>query len=160
MTRQEAEGVTGIPNIWSDDWEFESTEEWAASKSTRLPRGDRIGATLYEISPGDTSGLYHFHHGAEELLVVLRGRPTLRAPEGERTLGEGDVVHFPVGPDGAHQLTNNTSEPVRYLMVSNRPSPEAVEYPDSKQISVMAFTESQHGRPLWDIRTLEAPAGD
>ena len=42
-------------------------------------------------------------------------------------------------------------------MVSNRPSPEAVEYPDTRQISVMAFTESQLGRPLWDIRTLEEP---
>jgi uncharacterized cupin superfamily protein len=160
MTRQGGENVGDIPNIWSDDWEFESDEDWAASKSTRLPRGEKIGATLYEISPGDTSGFYHFHHGAEELLVVLRGRPTLRAPVGEHRLEEGDVVHFPVGPEGAHQLTNNTSEPVRYLMVANRPSPEAVEYPDSKQISVMAFTESQLGRPLWDIRTLEPPAGD
>jgi uncharacterized cupin superfamily protein len=146
-----------VPNIWSEDWEFESTEEWAASKSTRLPRGEKLGATLYEITPGDTSGLYHFHHGAEELLVVLRGRPTLRAPSGERTLEEGDVVLFPVGPEGSHQLLNSTAEPVRYLMVANRPSPEAVEYPDSKQISVMALTESQTGRPLWDIRTLESP---
>jgi uncharacterized cupin superfamily protein len=149
-----------VPNIWSEDWELESQEEWAASRSTRLPRGEKIGATLYELAPGDTSGLYHFHHGAEELLVVLRGRPTLRAPAGERGLEEGDVVHFPVGPDGAHQLINNTDEAVRYLMIANRPSPEAVEYPDSKQISVMAFTESQQGRPLWDIRTLEDATGD
>jgi hypothetical protein len=47
------------------------------------------------------------------------------------------------------------TSPVRYLMVSNRPPREAVEYPDTRQISVMAFTESQLGRPLWDIRTLE-----
>ncbi len=85
--------------------------------------------------------------------MVLRGRPTLREPAGERALEEGDVVHFAVGPEGAHQLLNRTAEPVRYLMVSNRPSPEAVEYPDTRQISVMAFTESQLGRPLWDMRT-------
>lgn len=145
------------PNIWSDEWEFESEEEWAAGKSTRLPRGKKLGASVYEISPERTGGLYHFHHGAEELLVVLRGRPTLRGPAGERTLEEGDVVHFPTGPDGAHQLTNKTEEPVRYLVASTRPSPEAVEYPDSRQISVMAFTKSQLGRPLWDIRTLEEP---
>lgn len=150
----------GVPNIWADEWEAESHEEWAADRSVRLPRGTKIGATLYELSPGGTSGLYHFHHGAEELLVVLRGRPTLREPAGERTLAEGDVVHFPVGPDGAHQLSNRTEEPVRYLMVANRPSPEAVEYPDSGQLSVMAFTESQLGAPLWDLRTLEEPTGD
>jgi uncharacterized cupin superfamily protein len=144
-------------NVWSDDWELESDEEWAADRTTRLPRGEKLGASLYEIDPGGTSGLYHFHHGAEELLVVLRGRPTLREPAGERELGEGEVVHFVRGPEGAHQLLNRTEEPVRYLMASTRPSPEAVEYPDSRQLSVMAFTASQLGRPLWDIRTLEEP---
>jgi len=148
--------VGETPNIWSDKWDYESDEEWAAGKSTRLPRGDKIGATVAEIPPDGKSGFYHFHHGAEELLVVLRGRPTLREPTGERVLDEGEVVHFAVGPEGAHQLLNHTAEPVRYLMVSNRPSPEAVEYPDTRQISVMAFTESQLGQPLWDIRTLEA----
>ena len=143
-------------NIWIDEWESErQDEEWAADRSTRLPRGEQIGATLYEVPPGKTGGYYHFHHGAEELLVVLRGTPTLREPAGERVLEEGDVVHFPVGPAGAHQLLNRSDEPVRYLMVSTRPSPEAVEYPDSREISVMAFTHSQLGRPLWDIRTLE-----
>ena len=142
-------------NVWSDEWEFASDEEWAASRATRLPRGERIGASVYEIDPGTTGGSYHFHHGAEEILLVLRGTPTLRTPEGERGLAEGDVVHFAVGPNGAHQLINRTAEPVRYLMVANRPSPEAVEYPDTSQISVMAFTESQLGRPLWDLRTLE-----
>jgi uncharacterized cupin superfamily protein len=146
-----------VPNIWADEWEHESNEEWAADRAARMPRGEKIGATLYELAPGGTSGLYHFHHGAEELLVVLRGRPTLREPSGERVLEEGDVVHFPVGPDGAHQLSNSTDEPVRYLMASNRPSPEAVEYPDSGQLSVMAFTDSQLGRPLWDIRPLDEP---
>jgi len=146
-------------NVWADEWEFESEEEWAAGRSTRLPRGERIGATLYELVPGRTSGYYHFHHGAEELLIVLRGRPTLRTPEGERELDEGAVVHFAVGPGGAHRLINRTDDPVRYVMASNRPSPEAVEYPDTRQLSVMAFTYSQDGRPLWDIRTLEPPPG-
>jgi len=146
-------------NIWSDDWEETSDEEWAAGCSTRLPRGEQLGATVYEIAPGGTSGFYHFHHGAEELLVVLRGQVVLREPSGERVLDEGDVVHFPVGPDGAHQLLNRSDAPVRYLMASTRPSPEAVEYPDSRQLSVMAFTESQLGGPLWDLRTLEEPRG-
>ena len=147
--------MEATPNIWSDEWTHESEEEWAAGKSTPLPRGDKIGATVYEIAPGQTGGYYHFHHGAEELLVVLRGQPTLREPAGERMLEEGAVVHFPVGPDGAHQLVNRGEEPVRYLVMSNRPSPEAVEYPDSRQLSVMAFTDSQLGGRLWDIRTLE-----
>jgi uncharacterized cupin superfamily protein len=114
---------------------------------------------VYDIDPDTTGSEYHFHHGAEELLIVLRGRPTLREPAGERVLDEGEVVHFPVGPAGAHQLINRTSEPVRYMMMSNRPSPESIEYPDTRQVSVMAFTESQFGKPLWDLRTIEEPGG-
>ena len=40
----------------------------------------------------------------EEWLIVVDGTPTLRMPEGERTLRRGDVICFPPGPDGAHQL--------------------------------------------------------
>ena len=141
--------------IWADEWESRGEEEWQGGAwSRRLPRGAKLGATLYELQPGTSGGLYHFHHGAEELLIVLRGRPTLRTPDGERELEEGEVVAFRVGPEGAHQVLNRGEEPVRYVMVSDRTSPEAVEYPDSRQISVMALTESQLGGPLWDMRTL------
>jgi uncharacterized cupin superfamily protein len=153
--------MTTTPNIWSDQWEYEREDaDWAADRSTRLPRGDKLGATLYEVPPGKTGGHFHFHHGAEELLIVLRGAPTLRDAFGERVLAEGDVVLFQVGPEGAHQLINRTDAPVRYVFVSNRPSPEVVEYPDSRQLSAMALTESQLGGPLWDIRTLEERDSD
>jgi len=148
--------VSEKANVWSGEWDWEAQEEWFTGRATRLPRGDKLGATVYELDPGG-GGAYHFHHGAEELLLVLRGRPTLRAPDGERQLEEGDVVHFPVGPAGAHGIRNDTDGPVRYVVVANRPSPEVVEYPDTRQLSAMAFTESQLGRPLWDIRTLEDP---
>ena len=95
--------------------------------------------------------MYHFHHGAEELLIVLRGTPTLRTPEGERVLDEGDVVHFPAGPDGAHAIRNDTDEPARFVMVSDHPSPEVVEYPDLGQITAQGKTGSQTGERLWFI---------
>jgi uncharacterized cupin superfamily protein len=142
-------------NVWTDDWESLGEEPWTGgAKSRTLPRGRSLGASLYELAPGSTGGLYHFHHGAEELLVVLKGSPTLRSPKGEQQLQEGDVVHFCLGPDGAHQLLNRSGNTVRYLMASTLVSPEAVEYPDERKISVMARTNSQSGEPLWDIRTL------
>jgi uncharacterized cupin superfamily protein len=142
-------------NIWNDDWESLGQEPWTGgAKSRRLPRGKTLGASLYELAPGTSGGLYHFHHGAEELLVVLKGEPMLRSPDGEQQLKEGDVVHFCLGPDGAHQLINRSQGVVRYLMASTLVSPEAVEYPDERKISVMARTQSQTGEPLWDIRSL------
>lgn len=138
--------------VWADTWESEGEQPWeGGARSRRLARGQRLGATLYELPPGATGGLYHFHHGNEELLVVLQGRPTLRTPEGERELASGEVVHFGLGASGAHQVKNPGSEPVRYLVASNLASPDVVEYPDSGQLSAMAFSQTLDGAPLWRL---------
>jgi uncharacterized cupin superfamily protein len=143
-----------VSNIWSDDWDSLGETEWeAGAKSTRLPRGDVLGASIYELPPGGRS-TYHFHHGSEELLIALRGRITLRTPEGERDLEEGDVVHFGTGPDGAHEQLNRTDAPIRYVVVSNRVSPEVVEYPDLEQVTAQSRHDSQHGERLFVIHDL------
>ena len=66
---------------------------------------------------------------------MLSGRPTLRTPAGTRTLEPGETVHFPVGEEGAHQLSNPTDEEVRFLAVSTSGAPDVVVYPDSNKIS-------------------------
>jgi uncharacterized cupin superfamily protein len=143
-------------NIWSDAWD--EGEDWSGggSRQRRLPRGENLGATVYELGPGNWSP-FHFHHGAEEALFVLRGRPTLRTSEGERELAEGEAVYFPPGPDGAHGVSNGTDEPARYLMVSTRPSPEVAEYPDLGQVTAQARTASQTGERLWLIHDVDQP---
>lgn len=138
-------------NVFRDEWD--DGEDWSGGggKSKRLvASGPQLGATVYELGPGNFN-VYHFHHGSEELLIVLRGRPTLRTGEGERQLAEGEVVHFPTGPDGAHGLRNDTDEQVRYVVAGIRVSPEVVEYPDRKQITAQAGTGSQTGERLWLI---------
>ena len=141
-------------NIWSDEWEWDDDWSGGGAQSRRLPRGEQIGASLYELEPGDFV-VYHFHHASEELLIVLRGRPTIRTPDGERELAEGEVVHFRVGPDGAHGLTNRTDALVRYVMVSTLRSPEVVEYPDLKKITAQARTGSQTGERLFLIHDVD-----
>ena len=137
-------------NVLSDEWE--PSEDWSGGggRSKRLPRGDVLGASVCELDPGNFV-VYHFHHGAEEMMIVLRGRPTLRTPDGERELAEGDVVHFPAGPAGAHAVRNESNAPTRFVMVSDHPSPEVVEYPDLGQITAQARTGSQMGERLWLI---------
>ena len=122
-------------NIWTDEWDPDEDWSGGGGKSRRLvPRGPFLGATVYELEP-EKWAIYHAHHGSDELLVVLRGTPTLRTPEGERRLEEGEVVHFPPGPEGAHGLRNDTDTAVRYLVAGTRVSPEVVEYPDLKQLT-------------------------
>jgi uncharacterized cupin superfamily protein len=139
-------------NVWSHDWDRSETE----GRSRRLPSGERLGATLYELSKGGGIA-YHFHHGSEEILIVLQGQLTLRTPDGSRQLRSGEVVHFPVGPEGAHAIASEGDEPVRYLMVSTLVSPDATEYPDTRQLSVYGRTKNQFGEELFDIRTLAQP---
>ena len=149
-------------NIWSDEW-GEQTEYWSGGGvvAKRLPRAEEkpgLGATVYELDPGDFV-VYHFHHAWEELLVVLRGTPTLRTPAGERRLEEGESVHFPLGPDGAHAMKNETDAPVRVLMASTISSPEVCEYPDLRQITAQARTGSMTSERLWLIHDVD-PKGD
>ena len=51
-----------------------------------------------------------------------------------------------------------TDHPVRYVMFSNFVSPDVVEYPDIRELSVMAITESQLGGPLWHMRSVDEPS--
>jgi len=148
-------------NIWSDDW-GEQPQDWSGGggRSKRLPRAAErpgLGATLYELDPGDFV-VYHFHHAWEELLVVLRGRPMLRTPHAERLLDEGESVYFPPGAEGAHGLRNESGAAVRFLMVSTLSSPEVCEYPDLKQITAQARTASLTGERLWLIHDVEEEA--
>jgi hypothetical protein len=41
----------------------------------------RIGATLYELPPGERISPYHYQYNNEEWLLVLEGRLTLRTPQ-------------------------------------------------------------------------------
>jgi uncharacterized cupin superfamily protein len=96
--------------------------------------GEHVGASLYELPPGRRTFPYHYELGNDELLVVVSGRPTLRTPHGEEELAPGDCVLFPTGPDGAHQLRNDTREPVRVLLVSSFALPRGAVQPDSGKI--------------------------
>jgi uncharacterized cupin superfamily protein len=70
------------------------------------------------------------------MIIVLSGRPTLRTLDGIRELEPGQVVACPVGPRGAHQLRNNTGEPVRALIISTMVYPEVAEQLDSDKVLV------------------------
>ena len=126
------------PNINAEVWEREIEHGAFALRGTRLGAragSQRVGLGLFELPPGRRNLPYHAHFGIEELLVVLVGRPTLRTPQGERELAQGEVVAFPAGRAGAHQLINRTPEPVRYLIASSTATADLCEYPDSGKIA-------------------------
>jgi uncharacterized cupin superfamily protein len=103
-----------------------------------------LGATVYELPPGQCVGPYHYEYGNEEWALVLQGRPTLRNPDGEEAVEPMDVICFPVGPEGAHNFTNETDETVRVMLLSTMIDPALAVYPDSDKIGVFPG-EEHHG---------------
>ena len=104
----------------------------------------KLGASLYELPPGQSICPYHYEYPEEEWLIVLEGRPTLRHPQGEDELEQGDVVCFPEGPEGAHKVTNRTDETAKVLMFSTRTNPAVAVYPDSDKIGIWTGNDADH----------------
>ena len=67
---------------------------------------------------------------ASMLRDIERGSVT----EGEHGLEEGDIVCFPRGNNGAHQISNRTDSPVRVLMLSSMIQGEIIEYLDTGKV--------------------------
>ena len=102
-------------NLHDDQWDRQREREgfgWRARGLGEVLGASMIGATLYELPPGQRSFPYHYEYGNEEWLLVVAGRPLLRTPDGEFRLEPWDVVCFVEGPDGAHQVRNDGDEPV------------------------------------------------
>lgn len=125
-----------------------------------LLEATRVGATIYELGPGQSNCPYHYEYGCEEWLLVVEGRPTIRHPGGEDELGPGDLVCFPEGPEGAHKVTNGTEESVRVMILSTKGDPAAAVYPDSDKIGIWTGNDAdqlivrrESGVDYWDRET-------
>lgn len=126
-----------MANLFEPDFDAEQDRHgfrWRRSRLGRQAGAERLGASLFELSPGQAAFPFHFHLANEELLVVLSGTPMLRTSEGERELAEGEVVAFPAGERGAHQIVNRAPAPARFLLISEMNAPEIVVYPDSGKL--------------------------
>jgi uncharacterized cupin superfamily protein len=127
------------PNVYAPDFDELREHPGFNVRRARVGRqagSRRLGASVWELPAGQAAYPYHAHLGEEELLVVLAGRPSLRTPTGWRELEPGEVVAFPRGEEGAHQLSNRGDETVRLLALSTNGDPDIVIYPDAGKVGV------------------------
>jgi uncharacterized cupin superfamily protein len=149
-------------NIFGDlDWDSENERHGYRHHSVAIGKrlgAELLGATVYELPPGERTWPYHWETVSEEWLLVVAGRPTLRAPTGERRLEPGDIVAFPRGPDGAHALENRAAEVARIVIFSTKGPLDVVHYPDSGKVGIwtaetgyIAITREQAAVDYWDV---------
>lgn len=120
------------------DWDPDDPDGFRAGMARfgRALGARRTSASLYVLPPGQAVCPYHYEYGEEEWALVLEGRPTVRTPEGEERLSPHDLLFFPTGPEGAHELRNDSDEPVRLLMWSEVVLPTGTAYPDSGKVAL------------------------
>ena len=104
----------------------------------------QTGASVYELPPGQAVCPYHYEYAEEEWVLALEGRPSVRTPEGTEQIEPFDVVFFPRGPVGAHQIRNDTDSTVRILMWSTVVYPAATAYPDSDKVAVWTGDKAEN----------------
>ena len=130
------------PSVRNPAWDAEQEQgpfRWRRARVGKQAGARELGASVFEVPAGASTFPLHAHHANEELLVVLGGRPTLRTPDGERTLEEGDVVSFRVGRGGAHRIDNRAEEPARVLIVSTMIGPDVVEHVESQKVYARSY---------------------
>ena len=133
-----------MPNIFEP--EFDQQREHPGFRAQRARLGwqlatQRLGASIWEIEPGEAAYPYHYHLAEEELLVVLMGRPSVRTNGDWRELEPGEVLSFALGAE--------RRPPARELGRGHRPLPRDLD--------------QRHARPrrlprLGQARRLRAPA--
>ncbi len=110
-----------------------------------------LGCSLYTIPPGARNWPYHYHLGNEEWLVVVAGTPTLRTPEGERVLEVGEIVAFPEGEEGAHDIANRSGGNVRVAIFSTLRRTTLPVYPDSGKVGAnRMYFRTNDAVDYWD----------
>jgi uncharacterized cupin superfamily protein len=132
-----------VPNAFDPEFDADSDRPGFTYRRAKLGRqagAEQLGASLYEVPPGQATFPFHAHSANEELLVVLEGTPSLRTPSGWRELRPGEVVAFRAGDEGAHQIVNRSQGSMRFLIVSTMIAPEVNLYPDSGKL--MAATRA------------------
>jgi uncharacterized cupin superfamily protein len=140
-----------MANIYDPEFDELRDRDGFRVRRARLGRqaGTRdLGASLWEIPPGEAAYPYHWHLAEEELLVVIEGSLRLRTPEGWSRLERGDVISFPVGEGGGHQVANDGEETAVMLALSTQ-RPDIVVYPDSGKIGV--FERRPEGGGLYEL---------
>ena len=129
-----------IVNASEIDWErggngerFEFDRKWF----TPRVGAQKLGCSIYRVTPGKTAFPHHRHFANEESIYILEGQGRLRLDGEEHEVKAGDYIGLP--PEGpAHQLIGGDDGDLVYLCLSTMIHPDITQYPDSQKVAVFA----------------------
>ena len=111
--------------------------QWKRLPVGRLLGAEQIGASLYELAPGQKTFPYHWQVLEEEWLIVIRGEPTLRDPSGERKLAPGRLRRLQArARKGRTSSATTPTSRCGILMLSAESKAEIAFYPDSGKVGI------------------------
>lgn len=121
-----------------------------------------LGCGYFEVEPGRTAIPNHYHCANEEGIYILEGEAQARIGKDIVTVGQGDYIAYPVGPDFSHSLKNTGKSILKYLCISTMIATEVVGYPDSKKIAAVGLIDPVAGVMGAKVRVIikEQPSVD
>lgn len=77
-----------------------------------------FGASHVTLRPGAWSSQRHWHHGEDEMVVMLAGQAVLIDDDGEVLLQPGDCATFPKGDGNGHYMINRGESDCVFVAIS------------------------------------------
>jgi uncharacterized cupin superfamily protein len=99
--------------------------------STDLNERHPFDVEIDRLPPGKSLCPYHSHSAQWEFYHVISGKGLVRHRDGTTEIEPGDAFIFK--PGEPHQLTNEGSEDLVFLIVADNPIGESCYYPDSNK---------------------------
>ncbi len=107
----------------------------------------KLGANHVTLKPGAWTSQRHWHHAADELVVMLEGEGVLVEDDGETLLHPGDIAVFPGGVANGHVIQNRSDADCVLLAVSAGHEADSGEYSDIDMVFGPAGFAHKDGTP-------------
>ncbi len=108
-----AQGTTGYPPPFNREMDGRWQQRIAEQAGMA-----HLGANYVTLKPGAWSSQRHWHHGEDELVVMLSGEAVLVEDTGETGLIPGDICLWKAGANNGHCVQNRSSADCTFLAVS------------------------------------------
>jgi uncharacterized cupin superfamily protein len=99
--------------------------------STDIKKRHPFDIEICRVPPGKANCPYHSHSAQWEFYHVIAGKGLARHQDGITPIETGDAFLFE--PGEPHQIINNSTEDILYVLVADNPIGESAYYPDSRK---------------------------